>query len=107
MVKRLVMAGCAAALAAAICVGPAGAAKTVEIEAVNTKFKPAREKVKLGTKVKWTSTQGKHSVTFNDLAFDKTIKKGDSVARTFKVEGDWFYFCRFHSGMEGVITATG
>ena len=107
MARRLVMTGCAAALAVAICVGPAGAANTVKIDAVNTKFKPAKEKVKLGTKVKWTSKEGKHSVTFNDLAFDKVIKKGDSVARTFKVEGDWTYFCRFHSGMEGVITATG
>ena len=107
MVRRLVMTGCAAALAVAISVGTAGAAKTVKVEAVNTKFKPAKEKVKLGTKVKWTSEQGKHSVTFNDIAFDKVIKQGDSVTRTFKVEGNWNYFCRFHSGMEGTITATG
>jgi plastocyanin len=107
MVRRLVMAGSAATLAVAISIGSAGAAGTVKIKAVNTKFKPAKENVKVGQKVKWTSEEGKHSVTFNDLNFDKVIKKGDSVARTFKVEGDWFYFCRFHSGMEGVITATG
>jgi plastocyanin len=75
------------------------------VKAKNYEFDSKTVTVQKGDKVTWKSTQGKHSVTLNNGAFNKVIRNGDSVSRKFGQRGTFRYYCRFHKdlGMRGKV----
>ena len=75
------------------------------VKANNFNFKAKKVTIHKGDKVTWKDVQGKHTVTFRTLNFNKTIKNGDRVSLKFHKKGKFHYYCRFHKslGMKGTV----
>jgi plastocyanin len=91
-----------------VAVMPASAiAKTEKVKAVDFKFNPDPVKVDKGGKVKWTSTQGNHDVTFKDgPSFSEKIDEGETTSSLkFNNTGTFKYICKIHKaeGMKGKV----
>ena len=102
-VRRMGAITVVAALALGVGVAQAGGAK---VSASNYSFKPKTLTIQKGQKVTWKWVNGRHTVTFKQGSFDKTLSKGHPRAsRTFKKAGTFKYVCRFHTalGMRGKV----
>jgi plastocyanin len=103
--RRILTFVAATALALAITAGPATGAGTT-VRAKNFKFVAKTVTIQKGSKVTWKNVEGRHTVTFKDLAFDKVISANKpTVSKTFRQTGTFRYFCRFHKqlGLRGKV----
>jgi plastocyanin len=76
------------------------------VKANNFNFKAKKITIQKGEKVTWKDVQGRHTVTFKTLNFDKTISNGNpKVSLKFHKRGTYRYYCRFHKsqGMKGKV----
>ena len=114
----------APALVAALCclVGAAAAphrhhapvpqTTTTKVAVSNTKFEPRALRVKAGTTVVWENTEGAHTVTADNGAFESdTLSAGESYSHKFDKPGRYSYYCTFHGSkgghdMAGVVIVT-
>jgi plastocyanin len=80
----------------------------LEIGAHDNYFQPNNITVKPGTTVRWTNRGGHgHTVTSHHNLFDSgDIQPGATYRATFTHPGNYYYYCRHHTGeaMRGVIT---
>jgi len=83
----------------------AGAAAAVKVSMGDNFFKPAKAKVRVGGKVRWTNNgQVQHNVTFGSGGFSSgNLAPGEGVARKFKRAGKFGYVCTLHAGMNGKV----
>jgi plastocyanin len=100
--RRMTVGALAAALVALAIGGQAsagdGSAKRAKkVTADNYDFSPKSVSVSPGSKVKWTATQGSHTVTFKG-GFDEIISPNGTAttSRKFKKPGTYKYVCTFH-----------
>ena len=86
------------ALAVALVTAPSALAATEKVKAVNFDFQPANLKIDRGDKVKWTSKQGSHDVSFKGgIDFRERIDRGETTSSLkFKDDGRFKYICRIH-----------
>ncbi len=84
--------------------------KEFQIEMKNSLFDPQTITIEPGTVVTWTNEDDLiHTVTSgsrnNETSlFDSgNMRKGETFSFTFSKKGTYDYFCRPHTGMEGVI----
>ena len=104
MRRALTFVVAAVATLAIVAVPATGAGTTVK--AKNFKFVAKTVTIQKGSKVTWKDAEGRHTVTFKDLAFDKVISANKpTVSKTFRQTGTFRYFCRFHKqlGMRGKV----
>lgn len=83
-------------------------AKTVKVDATDFKFSPKTAKVHARDKVKWTSSEGDHDVTFKKsfgINFSERINEGESTSFKFTAPGTYKYVCKIHrsQGMKGKV----
>ena len=111
--RRALFAALAAAGALSIAgvgAGPSPAERTAQSAgAVNVTmgdnfFAPAKAKVKVGGKVRWTNG-GKvdHNVTIGSGFASGNLAPGQGVARRFKRTGKFPYSCTLHAAMRGSV----
>jgi plastocyanin len=68
----------------------------------NFKFEPKVLRVKVGTTVTWTNTDGTHSAVADDENFSSpTLAKGKSFSFKFTKRGKYPYYCSFHGSKGG------
>ena len=84
----------------------AGGATTLAI--ANFAFDPGSVKVKVGTAVTWTNSDGApHTVTAADGSFASgRLGSGAAFSFTFATAGTYVYHCAIHSSMTGTITVS-
>jgi plastocyanin len=68
-------------------------------------FQPGVLKVKLGSKVTWSNSDGvTHTVTADDTSFASgNLQPGGSFSFTFTRPGTFAYHCSIHSSMHGSV----
>ncbi|HEY5630361.1 MAG TPA: plastocyanin/azurin family copper-binding protein [Candidatus Limnocylindrales bacterium] len=77
------------------------------VQIANFAFAPADLKVKVGTTVIWTNTDGAtHTVTADNGSFGGKLASGDTFKETFTKAGTYAYHCAIHSSMTGTVTVT-
>ncbi len=96
----------AASVAPAATQAVAGGATTLAI--ANFAFDPSSVKVKVGTAVTWTNSDGApHTVTAADGSFASgRLGSGAAFSFTFATAGTFVYHCAIHSSMTGTITVS-
>ncbi|MFO7918742.1 MAG: plastocyanin/azurin family copper-binding protein [Anaerolineae bacterium] len=88
---------------------PPAEGEDVEVVMRNTAFEPEEITVAPGTTVTWTNEDSfAHTVTAGTRGdptgmFDEDVSGGDTFSFTFEEPGTYDYFCRPHSGMDGVV----
>lgn len=84
------------------------AARTVRIVAYDNYFEPKTINVAPGTTVRWENKgEHGHTVTSDSRQFDSELAVGQAYSRTFDRPGTYYYYCRFHKGMQGTIVVDG
>ena len=95
------------AVALGLLAAPAGAGVAPKVvRAVNFEFRSKTVTIQKGQTVTWKNVEGKHTVTFKTLDFDKVISANHkTVSKTFRQKGTFNYVCRFHKtfGMTGKV----
>jgi plastocyanin len=78
---------------------------TVNIQ--NSAFDPSELYVRETATVVWVNKDNTiHTVTANDGTFDSgDLQPGATFSYTFNTHGDYYYHCKYHSEMTGVIKA--
>lgn len=94
--RKLIVAAGLAVLAIGLTGAPASAGSAATVKADNFDFEPRKVAIGQGETVTWKNKEGKHTVTFKDFNYDKTIDGDDKVSKTFKDTGVFKYICRFH-----------
>jgi plastocyanin len=86
------------ALTGALVMAPSALAATEKVKAVDFDFRPAALKIDRGDKVKWTSKEGRHDVSFKSgINFRERIDRGETTSSLkFKDDGSFKYICRIH-----------
>jgi FtsP/CotA-like multicopper oxidase with cupredoxin domain len=82
--------------------------EVVRVSIAKVSYVPDAVTVPAGTTVVWTNDENDgtiHSVTGGDLA-SPDLSPGLSYSYTFPAAGTYTYHCRFHSYMQGTVTAT-
>src|SRR5205823_736614 len=85
---------------------------TAKVAVSNTKFEPRTLRVKAGTTVVWENTEGAHTVTADNGAFESdTLSEGESYSHKFDKPGRYPYYCNFHGSkgghdMAGIVIVT-
>src|SRR5207237_8901005 len=75
---------------------------TTKVAVSNTKFEPRTLRVKAGTTVVWENTEGAHTVTADNGAFESdTLSAGESYSHKFDKPGRYSYSCTFHGNKGG------
>ena len=71
----------------------------------NSAFNPSELYVREKATVAWVNKDNTvHTVTANDGTFDSgDLLPGGAFSYTFNTRGDYFYYCKYHSEMVGVI----
>ncbi|GAC1519440.1 MAG: hypothetical protein NVS2B16_25730 [Chloroflexota bacterium] len=86
------------------------ATQTIKAAEIKSKyiFKPARDTVKMGLKVRWVNTtDAPHTVTFSQTGMlNKVLGQGKVVTFTPKKAGVYQYRCTYHPGMIGTLVVT-
>ena len=73
-------------------------------------FAPANIVVDVGTTVTWTNHDGvSHTVTSDDgdLLDSENLGKDETFSHTFNTPGEYYYHCKPHSNMHGLVTVRG
>lgn len=85
--------------------------ETTEVEMDGSAFEPADITVQVGDSVTWTNNDSiAHTVTAgtrsdpSDLFDSDSVSSGETFEHTFTSDGEYDYFCEFHSGMSGTVT---
>ncbi len=83
-------------------------AEVTHVDASDFKFSPKTVKVAVRDKVRWTSTDGKHDVSFvkaDGITFSERINEGQSISLKFGGSGTYNYICKIHKkqGMKGTV----
>jgi len=80
-------------------------ATTVTVGVHDNIFRPETISVKPGTTVRWVNDgQHAHTVTFQDGHWDSgDIPPGATSSETFRNPGTFYYYCRHHKGMKGIV----
>lgn len=88
-----------------LCLSPALAVQTKEIEIKNFAFTPQEVIVPTGTTVVWINRDEEvHTVINTDRRFSsKALDTGDRFSVHFDTEGDYPYGCSLHPQMTGVV----
>lgn len=96
--RKLALVATGAIAAAVLMVAPAGAGGT-KVKVNNYNYMPKKVHVPVGGKVVWKDVEGTHTVTGRKGSYDKVLNPGDKAKKTFRHEGKWRYFCRFHEDL--------
>jgi len=76
------------------------------VRANNFNFKPRTVTIQKGQRVVWKRAEGRHTVTFRNGSYDKSLNRAHPRrARRFRKRGTFRYYCRFHlsQGMKGKV----
>lgn len=79
------------------------------IEMRNTAFVPPQREIGTGVEVTWINRDNfDHTVTFESVAFDETIKPDKEASFRFTQKGDYTYYCTIHGRdvMSGIVKVT-
>jgi len=104
-VRRVLVAACVLALAAAAVPAAIGDGQVREVAIPGKVFAPVRALALVGDTVVWRNGDGtNHTVTANDASFDSGyIAPGGTFARTFAKVGVYPYHCTIHKFMKGEV----
>ncbi len=86
---------------------PATATNSVDIK--NLAFNPATITISEGTTVTWTNSDtASHTVTGNsgNELDSLELKAGQTFSHTFMEAGTYYYQCKIHASMRGIIIVT-
>jgi plastocyanin len=76
----------------------------VEVAIDRLRFRPTRVEVSTGTIVRWTNGVNlPHTVTIRGDFDSGRLGKGGTYEHTFSEPGNYWYECRYHQEMVGVI----
>ena len=68
----------------------------------NFKFEPKVLRVKVGTTVTWTNTDGTHTAVADGENFSSpTLSRGQTFSHKFTKRGKYPYYCSFHGSKGG------
>tara|TARA_Y100000310_G_scaffold272992_1_gene288250 strand:+ start:1061 stop:1510 length:450 start_codon:yes stop_codon:yes gene_type:complete len=83
---------------------------TNEIHAIvieNNQFMPRDLDIKAGHTVEWTNKESaEHTVSFENGDLDEFLPSEGRASYTFMEKGEFRYFCKLHSGMQGTISVS-
>ena len=73
----------------------------------NRQFMPRDLDVKAGDTVEWTNIGNtEHTVSFENGDVDEFLPSEGRASYTFTEKGEFRYFCKFHSAMQGTVSVS-
>ncbi len=83
-------------------VAPGSPVQSATVSISNFKFEPKVLRVKVGTTVTWTNTDGTHTAVADGENFSSpTLSKEQTFSHKFTKRGKYPYYCSFHGSKGG------